>query len=35
LRGITENRLYIFTHPERLGPVQKRHAEIVAGFDGV
>lgn len=35
LRGIAENRLYIFTHPERLGPVQQRHAEIVAGFDGV
>lgn len=35
LRGIAENRLYIFTHPERLGPLQKRHAEIVEGFDGV
>jgi NAD(P)-dependent dehydrogenase (short-subunit alcohol dehydrogenase family) len=35
LRGIEENRLYIFTHPERLAPVQSRHAGIVAGFDGV
>ena len=32
LRGIAENRLYIFTHPERLIPVRKRHAEIEAGF---
>lgn len=35
LRGIEENRLYIFTHPERLTAVEKRHAGLVEGFDGV
>lgn len=33
LRGIEENRLYIFTHPERRRAVEQRHAGIMAGFD--
>ncbi len=33
LRGIEENRAYIFTHPERRGAVERRHAAVMAGFD--
>lgn len=33
LRGIEENRLYIFTHPERRAAVEERFAGIMAGFD--
>jgi NAD(P)-dependent dehydrogenase (short-subunit alcohol dehydrogenase family) len=33
LRGIEENRLYIFTHPERRAGVEERFAGIMAGFD--
>ena len=35
LRGIEENRLYIFTHPERRAAVENRFAGIMAGFDAV
>ena len=35
LRGIEENRLYIFTHPERRTAVEERFAGIMAGFDAV
>ena len=33
LRGIEENRLYIFTHTERRAAVEERFAGIMAGFD--
>ncbi len=32
VRAIGDNRLYIFTHPERKVGVQQRYADILAGF---
>lgn len=32
LRGIEENRPFIYTHPERLAAVEKRFAGIMAGY---
>jgi len=33
VRAIREDQFYIFTHPESRGAVEKRFAEICAGFD--
>jgi NAD(P)-dependent dehydrogenase (short-subunit alcohol dehydrogenase family) len=33
VRGIRENQLYLVTHPEARGPVQRRFARIDAAFD--
>ena len=33
LRGIEENRAYIFSHPHRRAAVEKRHAAIIDDFD--
>ncbi|MCB2076653.1 MAG: SDR family oxidoreductase [Novosphingobium sp.] len=33
LRGIEENRRYIFTHPERRTAVEERYARIIADFE--
>lgn len=33
LRGIEENRAYIFTHPERRAAVEARYAGIIADFE--
>lgn len=35
LRGIEQDRLYIFTHPERRAAVEERFAGIMAGFDAL
>lgn len=35
VRGIEENRPYIFTHPERQAAVEQRFARIIAGFTGL
>ncbi len=35
LRAIEENELYIFTQPDRRGPVEERYDEIMRGFDAV